>query len=702
MLMEALAMGGLGLAAALGLGVASRIFAVEVDPRVEEIEEILPGANCGGCGYAGCSAAAAAIVAGKAPPNVCVGGGPEVAQQIAAIMGVEVGFREPEIAKLECTYPLDQADLKYRYDGFTDCMAAVMLAGGPKVCDKGCLGLGSCVKACPFGALSMGADGLPVVNPDKCTGCGTCERVCPKGIIRLTSTTRRILHFNTTDDCLAPCQATCPAQIDIPAYIKAISEGRYTDALIVIKEHNPLPLVCGRVCPHPCEDACRRGQAGDEPVNINHLKRFVADLEYHSGERLPTFCLPPNEKKVAIVGGGPAGLTAAYYLARLGYSPTIFEAQPKLGGMLRYGIPPYRLPRDVLDWEIQGILETGAGVEVRTGVRVGVDIGLEDLRQEGFEAIFLGVGAWASRKLGVDGEELEGVLSGTEFLIKRGLEQETPIGERVVIVGGGNTAIDCARTCWRLGAKEVTILYRRSRAEMPANDYEIEEAEREGIKFIFLGAPTRLIGEGGKLKAVEYVKMRLGEPDASGRRRPEPIPGSEEIIEADNIIAAIGQFPDLAFLEGDEAGKRLEITRWKTIGASGEVGTTTIPWVFAGGDAVHGPATVVEAIGAGRRAARAIHLYLSGEDPTPPPNWVKDPRKDLPQVEVKNIPPAPPRVKMPELSVEERKGNFKEVELGLTEEMARTEAGRCLQCGLICYRRQPQAVESLVCGMEGK
>ena len=694
MLVEGIALGGLGLVAALGLGVAAKIFAVERDPLVEAIEGALPGANCGGCGFAGCSSAALAIAAGKAAPNVCVGGGPEVGAAVAAILGVEAGYREPQVATPGCTYGLDKADLKFIYDGVNDCRAAVLLAGGPKVCDIGCIGLGSCVKACPFGAISIGPDKLPKVDPLLCTGCGTCERVCPKHIISLSNTTARMLGFNSQGECLAPCQNTCPAQIDIPSYIKAIGEGRHEDAVRIIKEHNPLPLVCGRVCPHPCEGACRRSLEG-QAVNINHLKRFAADYELKSGKHIEPFCLPKNGRKVAVVGGGPAGLTAAYYLARLGYAPTIFEAQPKLGGMTRYGIPEYRLPKAILDWEIEGILELG--VEARYNQAMGRDFTLGSLRQDGFEAIFLGVGAWGSRNLGIEGEELKGVLPGTAMLIDRGLDKPTPVGEKVVVIGGGNTAIDCARTCWRLGAKEVTVLYRRSRSEMPANDIEVEEAEREGVKFHFLAAPTRLVGKDGKLTGLEFIKMELGEPDASGRRRPVPVKGSETILEVDNAIAAIGQFPDLAFLDSDQAAGQIERTKWSTIKADEQVTGTNLLGVFAGGDDVLGAATVVQAIGMGRKAARAIHLHLSGQAPAAPREWVKDPRTVTTVKQIASAPAPGSRVRMPELHVPQRAMNFDEVELGLTEEMARQESQRCLQCGLICYRREGAGAACAAC-----
>jgi formate dehydrogenase beta subunit len=688
MIIEALAIGGLGVVAAAGLGAAAKIFAVEVDPRVEAIEEALPGANCGGCGFAGCASCAMAIAAGKCDANVCVAGGPEVAEEVAAIMGVELTFREPEIALPDCTYGTGRADLKYAYDGINDCRAATILSGGSKDCDIGCLGLGTCSRACPFGAITMGDDNLPHVDKVKCTGCGTCERECPKNIIRMTSATQRILSFNTFNACLAPCMARCPAQIDIPNYVRAIGENRYEDALAIIKEHNPIPLCIGRVCPHPCEDNCRRG-IDEDAININHLKRFAADYEmYTLKKHIKPFMLPKNDRKVAIVGGGPAGLTAAYYLARLGYAPTIYEAMPKMGGMTRYGIPQYRLPKEILDWEIEGILELG--VEAHCNKALGKDFTLQSLKDEGFEAIFLGIGAWGARNMRLDGEDLDGVISGTDMLIERGLDHETPVGDKVVIIGGGNTAMDCARTCWRLGSKEVTVLYRRSRSEMPANDIEVFESEMEGVKFKFLAAPTKLIGdENGKLTHLEYLTMELGEPDASGRRRPVPVEGSETLMEVDNVIAAIGQFPLMDALDEDEIGKDLERTRWNSLLTDDLAMYTNLPGVFAAGDGVLGAATVVEAIGTGRRAARSIHKYLSEEeDLSAPANEVLDWRKVRTRSEIPGAMKGGERAKMPDIHVPDRAGNFVEVELGLPEDEAIREANRCLQCGLICYRHE--------------
>jgi len=681
MLAGMLAIGGIGVVAALVLGISSKIFYVEVDPLIQEIADTLPGANCGACGFAGCSSCAKAIAKGKTKPDACLSGGPDVALSIATILGVSIEVKEPDIARLGCWYNTEEADTKFIYDGVRDCRAAAMLFGGSKVCEIGCLTLGTCVNACPFGALSMGEDGLPQVQKNLCTGCGTCEQICPKGIITLTSETRRIQHVYTTDECTSPCQRACPAGIDIPEYIHQIKVGNYTQALKTIRESNPMPLTCGRVCPHPCEDNCRLSLQ-DDAVNINHLKRFVSDREMNTDERISVYKAAPTGKRVAIIGGGPAGLSAAYYLARLGHSPTIFEAMPKLGGMLRYGIPEYRLPKATLDWEIEGILNMG--VEVKTTVSMGKDFTIEGLKGEGFDAIFLGTGAWDSRGLGVEGEDLKGVLPGTHFLIDRGLEKDTPVGEKVAIIGGGNTAIDAARTCWRLGAKEVTVLYRRSRKEMPANDIEIEEAGKEGVLFHYLAAPTRLIGKDGKLAQLEYIEMELGEPDESGRRRPVPKKGSEKIIDVDNIIAAIGQFPVTDFLEKNG----VSISRRNTIEVVDEqTGRTNLEGVFAGGDAVTGASIAVAAIGAGRRAARSINQYLSGEEIAVPENAITA-KSDLPKVESLVSVSRSDRIRMPELTVDERAMNFNEVELGLTEEMAQGESDRCLRCGLICYRKE--------------
>ncbi|MEW6359392.1 MAG: RnfABCDGE type electron transport complex subunit B [Planctomycetota bacterium] len=682
---------GLGLASALMLAVAARVFYVHEDPRIIEIEDALLGANCGACSYPGCAAAAEAVVKGKAGPNVCIAGGYEIAQRVAAVMGVEAERVEPRKAVLGCRYSADKAVLRYIYNGACDCRAAAMLYGGAKECLIGCLGFGTCERFCPFGAIRMGREGLPVISERLCTGCGICVDNCPTHVLRIESISERLLRFNSADDCLAPCRQTCPAQIDIPAYIEQIKNGQYLSAVETIKERNPLPLTCGRVCPHPCETECRRLTV-DEAVAVNYLKRFAADYERETGEHLKPPIAPDTGKRIAVIGGGPAGLSCAYYLRRLGHSPEIFDARPRLGGMLRYGIPAYRLPDDVLDWEIEGIV--GLGIETHTGTILGKDVTLQGLKDGGFDAIFLAVGAWKGMSLGVEGEDLPGVMDGIGFLIRQAAGDPPPLGGRVVVVGGGNTAIDAARTCLRRGCREVVILYRRSREEMPASDYEIEEAEREGVKLHFLAAPSRLIADsGGKLAKLEYIKMELGEPDESGRRRPVPIPGSETVMDVDNVIAAIGQRPDIGFDADAPSALKIGATRWDTLEADAGTLQTRIPFVFVGGDVHTGPQTVVKAIAAGRRAARSIHLFVAGKEVAPPPGERREP-VPCPPPDASDVAPTP-RAEMPELSVEERLSGFREVELGLPEVAARREAQRCLQCGRICYRVSTLALGSM-------
>jgi len=490
---------------------------------------------------------------------------------------------------------------------------------------------------------------------------------------------KRILELLLSEhygDCVAPCQIACPAGVDIQGYLTLIRRGAYKEAAELIKETLPLPAVIGRICPHSCEEACRRSLV-DQPISICSLKRFVADHEL-SEERFVPAIKPKSGFKIAIIGSGPAGLSAAYYLIQMGHEVTIFEALPKPGGMLRYGIPDYRLPKDILDQEITAITEPG--VIIKTNQALGKDFTINSLLEDGFHAIFVAIGAHQSQKVSIEGEDLEGVLLGTDFLRSVASGQQTELGKRVVVIGGGNTAVDAARTALRLDAEEVTILYRRSRTEMPAAEWEVDEAEEEIIKIHFLAAPVRIMGKNGRVDGIECVKMVLGEPDTSGRRRPEPISGSEFVLPADSIIAAIGQRPDLSFLEkaSDLGIERGNIT------ADPDTLLTNIKGVFAGGDCVTGAATAVEAIAAGKKAAIAIGHYLGGEDLVAakmPFNISKGKLNELlggeefVQVERR------PRRKMPNLRPNERRSNFQEIEFGYTEDMAKKEAERCLECG---------------------
>lgn len=682
---------GIGAVCAFTLSIASKIFYVYEDPRIALVEGHLAGANCGGCGYAGCASAALAVVDGKARPTVCVIAGPESAMNVAAVMGVEAGSAEPLHALNRCEGG-DRAADRFYYIGINSCQALAAFYGGKRICTIGCLGLGDCIRSCSFNAIHMGPKGYPVVDQSKCVGCGACEKVCPKSILKVRTLSQRLLHFNQEDDPLAPCSQTCPAEINIPKYISQIKSGDYRAAVETIRERNPLLFTCGRVCPHPCEEYCRRG-IEDEAVSINQLKRFAADFEVKSGNRFPIPCAPSTDKKIAVIGGGPAGLTCAYFLRRLGHGVVIFDKMRNLGGMLRYGIPEYRLPKEILEWEIDSILELG--IEYHTGVKLGIDFDLESLVSQGYDAIFLGVGAWSDYQLKVKGEDLKGCFTGIDFLtrfakIQQGdsTDESIPIGQKCVVIGGGNTAIDCVRTLVRLGAQEGTIVYRRTRNEMPANRVEIEAAEEEGVKFHFLASPVQALGnKEGRVTHLEYLKMKLGEPDASGRRRPVPIEGSETLIETDMMITAIGQGPDISFADKGKAISDLGVTRWNTIDADPEILQSNIPHIFTAGDAFTGASLVVEAIGGGRRAARAIHLYLSGKELKPIPKSLL--KKHIPESifdQVSGIIKSP-RTKMPELPVENRIQSFLETDLVISKKEAEFESNRCLDCCRICYNK---------------
>ncbi len=486
-------------------------------------------------------------------------------------------------------------------------------------------------------------------------------------------------------DCIAPCQLTCPAGIDIPGYIALIARGAYSEATELIKESLPLPATIGRICPHPCESVCRRNII-DQPIAICSLKRFAADRDLFSGTRSRPAINAPTGLKVAIIGSGPSGLSAAYYLAKEGHTITIFEALPLTGGMLRYGIPAYRLPKDLLDSEISTITELG--VQIKPNYALGRDFTIQSLFAEGYQAILLAIGAHQSQKMEVEGEDLAGVLPGIDFLRNYTLGNQVQLGHTVVVVGGGNTAIDAARTSLRLGAKDVTIIYRRSRAEMPASEWEIEEAEEEGIKLLFMAAPIKIQSENGKVNNIECIKMALGEPDASGRPRPKPIPGSEFTIKVDSIIAAIGQRPELSCLSVE---KDIKKERGNIITANYSTG---LKGVFASGDCITGAATAVEAIAGGRKAAVAINHYLRNTiQPV-----AKDPfnvsKGKLNEIDPKEFAdyPKQERQPMPKLNPEERTTTFSEIEHGFSKEAATLEAQRCLECSCkasyFCQLRQ--------------
>jgi NADH-quinone oxidoreductase subunit F len=473
----------------------------------------------------------------------------------------------------------------------------------------------------------------------------------------------------------APCHHVCPVGMDPPAYIGYVAQGRFDKAYEVITDASPFPGVCGRVCHYPCEFKCTSGDSAD-PIAIRSLKRFVADYARNKNGRPKKTPAVKYDEKVAVIGSGPAGLTCAYQLAMQGYEVTAFEALPVPGGMLAVGIPEYRLPRDILEFEIDTVKR--AGVKIETDTAVGKDVTFDELRARGYKAFFVATGAHAGLKLGVEGEEAEGVMDAVAFLREVNLGRGDKPGDRVGIVGGGNAAIDAARTALRMGSSEVHILYRRTRKEMPAQDEEIEAALDEGVKLHLLVAPRRVIAEDGRVTAVECLKMELGQVDASGRRRPVPIDGSEFILELDALIPAISQEPDLTCLEGAEA---IEVSKWKTIVANEETLQTTVPDVFAGGDVVTGPWTVTGAMGHGKRAAEIIHKYLRGE-PLKPTYEPTRPTVEVPayQMTEEELTTLVRRPRVPCHSSPDRVKNFDEVELCLSDKQAMDEAKRCLRC----------------------
>jgi formate dehydrogenase major subunit len=490
----------------------------------------------------------------------------------------------------------------------------------------------------------------------------------------------RLMLEDHYGDCLPPCTLRCPTNIDIQGYIALIAMGRYLEAARLILRNNPLPMSCGRVCPHPCEANCRRNRV-DQPVNINHLKRFCSDFAYQNIVDLGIQPEAATGKKVAIVGGGPAGLSASFYLALAGHEPTIFEAYPQLGGMLRYGIPEYRLPKKTLDREIQAILS--AGVKVKTGQVWSRDFTLADLKAQGFDAIFLGIGAAINRELEFVPPGTQGIQYGTIFLSQVALGQVTSIGKRLAVIGGGNTAMDCARTSLRLGAEQVTIFYRRSRKEMPAQAIEVDETELEGVKLELCVAPIAMQGHDNRLTGLKFVRMDLCGVDESGRAKPMPIAGSEFTVELDTVIMAVGQVADGPVLQKDSIAKTLKFGRDNTVSGDPMTGRTNLEGIFTGGDLMSGPATVVEAIGGGRRAAQAIDRFLKGQPVAALRPFLFSKGAKLPEVDQSNFDNRPkiPREHMPMLEPLERENNFKEVELGLSQEQARAEALRCLSCG---------------------
>jgi heterodisulfide reductase subunit A-like polyferredoxin len=526
------------------------------------------------------------------------------------------------------------------------------------------------------------------VDTLKCTSCSECTKVCPitvpneydEGLSDRKAIYKQYAQaipgaFAINKLGTAPCKATCPAHVSVQGFIALMNQGKYKEALKLFKTSHPFPGVCGRVCHHPCEGECTRKDV-DDPLAIAHLHRFLADWDLKNETDYIPEKKDEKDEKVAIIGSGPAGLTCAYFLAICGYKVTIFEKLPILGGMLTVGIPSYRLPRNIIEAEIKVI--EALGVKFRTGVEIGKDITIQGLRKDGFKAFFVGIGSHKSRKLGIQGEDTQGVYPGIDFLREVNLGNTVSLGDRVAVVGGGNVAMDSVRTALRTGSSKPFVIYRRTREEMPANHEEIEECREEGIDIMTLTNPVRVISEAGKVKAIECIRMELGEPDESGRKRPVPIKGSEFTIEVDAVIPAIGQDSDWTCLSEES---KYTLNKWGTINVDEVTYQSDAPDIFAGGDATTGPATVVEAIAAGQKAAISIDRFIRGEEPAEAgekKDWTGV--TDIPTQGVEIL----CKEKMNALLPEKRIGNFKEVQLGFDQEQCRKEAERCLKCGVCC------------------
>ncbi len=675
----------LGLVSSIVLAIASRAFYVWEDPKVLAITDALPGANCGGCGNAGCAAAAEAIAAGRASASICVAGGFDVAQAVGEIMGQKVEEREPDFSWTSCSYGVDKAEQVFLYNGASDCQAAVMLYGGSKLCPIGCIGLGSCVKACQFGALSIGDDNLPVVDHGRCVGCGACVDACPKKIVALTSQTRRIVAEYVTDECTAPCQRACPTGINIPGFIREIRNGNPEEALRVIKEKCPLPLVCGYICPAPCELSCRRNLV-DDGVAINPLKRFVADHEMSTGRHINPYRCPDNEIKIALIGGGSEGLTAAYYLARLGYRPTIFDAKPELGGILRYVIAEDRLPRKVLDQDIAGIL--GMGVEANTNMAMGRDFDVCSLLKDGYDAVVLTAGGFDSRKiLQPDQQRYDAALHGLfimlDFLTALARGEEIDMGRHVVVADGGLKALEVARRCLDLGAQKVTIVSDQPLGALPIDLRDTRALAGKGIKVQASTTIAAIGGVGGHMD-----RLALEDKELSG-----DISAQRSIIHADRLILSAGRLPEMVFVHA--AGKpqaESEEIRWQTIetfrtfptdGGCGILGSPE-PGRISDSSAV------VKSILSGRRLARALHQHFTDGIVVPVPKLACEASDILNITEIHGV--SPSERQLPPVSDVEGDSKtawiFPQEFPGLDAREAAREADRCLQCGLICYEKK--------------
>jgi formate dehydrogenase beta subunit len=616
-----------------------------------------------------------------------VGGGPEVIDELARIMGEGNTPVEIRTAEIGC-YGVNRLGRRYHYDGVKDCRAVALLYGGPISCEKSCLGFGSCLTVCTFDAIHLRNDRLPEVDPAKCRGCGRCVDACPHGVIRLQGMTETLFHLNRSNECLAPCRQKCPAQVNIPIFIRHLREKKLRQSLLTIKERNPLPLSVSRTCPHPCENICRRNIA-DQGVAVNHLARYVGEWELRTGHHIKPPCAPDTGNRVAVIGGGPAGLACAYFLKRAGHRPTIFEGQSRLGGMLRYGIPEYRLPKAIVDWEIQGIIELG--VDVRTQAKLGRDYTLAGLFKDDFEAIFLGLGAWYVPPMCIPGETAEGVYCSLDFLSKVSSRLTDFTPKKAVIIGESNTAMDCARSCIRLGLESVSVLCPNERENMSARKRDVCRALEEGVAILYMTRPVRILTDASdRVTGIEYCRLVKTEKKPDKGECLIEVKGSTTRMDADIVINAFARLPDLTYLTDAKKEKvHFKLTPRATLSAV-KFSQLAAPKIFAAGDLQTGRSTVIHAVAGGRMAARSIHHLITKGTVALPTDILKrvNPESILKKVRLGQ---GIPKISIPQLPVAMRCSSFvEEVVATIDSRQAHAESYRCLQCGTHCYDGQTE------------
>lgn len=623
---------------------------------------------------------------GKASVTICVGGGLDVIDKLSQIMGSNDEYLGRQTASVGC-YGVGRIDQRFQYIGIQDCRAAALFYGGPSPCTIGCLGLGTCASVCPFNAIRMRADGLPEIDPEICRGCGRCVDACPQGVISLSRMTERLFHLNKISECLAPCRQKCPAQVNVPIFIRHLLKKNMEAALLTIKERHPFPLIIGRTCPHPCENICRRNLV-DGGVAINHLARYLGEWERQMGKHLQISCAQETGRKVAVIGGGPAGLACAYFLRRAGHRPVIYEAMPLLGGLLRYGIPEYRLPQKIVDWEIEGILRLG--VEVRTGCALGGNFTLTELEKKGYQAFFLGLGAWVIPKLFIPDESATGILGSLDFLSKVGTSLTDLTQKNVIVVGESNTAMDCARSSIRLGAESVTVICPCERKDMSARIRDVNRALEEGVTICFRMLPVRVVSNNtGGVSGLVCRSSSADGAESIKKNGNVAIDGTITAMNAEMLIVANERKPDLCYLLDPENAKYgFQISPKGTLDAERFSQLAAEPNIFTAGDLHTGRATVVSAVAGGRMAARSIHHFLSeGRIPIPDDIQRKiNPKSILKEVRISET---VPRIRIGELPVPMRRISFREEVIAtIDENQAQFEAKRCLQCGTYCYNKK--------------